>query len=68
LPADNFTTRDKVTSFAMKLGGGIDVRVNRKVDIRLVEFDYNPIFTRDFSSLPERPFQSPRKVERRTTL
>ena len=31
LPADNFTTRDKVTSFAMKLGGGIDVRVNRKV-------------------------------------
>jgi opacity protein-like surface antigen len=50
LPADNFTTRDKVTSFAMKLGGGIDVRVNHKVDIRLVEFDYNPIFTRDFNT------------------
>ena len=46
--SDNFTTKDNAKSFAMKLGGGIDVRVNRKVDIRLVEFDYNPIFTRDF--------------------
>ena len=48
--SDNFTTKDNATSFAMKLGGGIDVRVNRKVDIRLVEFDYNPIFTRDFNT------------------
>ncbi len=46
--SDNFTTKDNAKSFAMKLGGGIDVRVNRKVDVRLVEFDYNPIFTGDF--------------------
>ena len=50
LPDANFTTRDKVTSFAMKLGGGIDVRVHRRIDIRLVEVDYNPIFTRDFDT------------------
>jgi len=48
--SDNFTTKDNATSFAMKLGGGIDMRVNRKVDIRLVEFDYNPIFTRDYNT------------------
>ena len=46
--SDNFTTKDNAKSSAMKLGGGIDVRVNRKVDIRLIEFDYNPIFTGDF--------------------
>jgi Outer membrane protein beta-barrel domain len=49
VPIDNYTLRSKVTSFAMKLGGGIDVRVNRRIDLRLVEVDYNPIFTRDYS-------------------
>lgn len=48
IPLDNFTNRSKVTSFAMKLGGGLDVRLNRRVDLRLIEFDYNPIFTRDY--------------------
>jgi hypothetical protein len=32
----------------MKLGGGIDVRVHRRIDLRLIEVDYNPIFTRDY--------------------
>ena len=44
---DEFTLRDKETSFAMKLGGGIDVRVSRNVDLRLFEFNYNPIFAGD---------------------
>jgi hypothetical protein len=35
----NFTLDDRATSFAMKLGGGLD--------LRLIEFDYNPIFARD---------------------
>lgn len=47
-PPDNFTLQSKVTSFAMKFGGGIDLRVSRRIDLRLVELDYNPIFTRDF--------------------
>ena len=37
----------KDTSFAMKIGGGIDVRVSPRVDVRLIEFDYNPIFSGD---------------------
>jgi opacity protein-like surface antigen len=43
----NFTLDDRVTSFAMKFGGGIDVRVSPRVDLRIVEVNYNPIFTRD---------------------
>lgn len=49
IPVDNYTLRSKVTSFAMKLGGGIDLRLSRRIDLRLVEVDYNPIFTRDYS-------------------
>jgi hypothetical protein len=48
-PDNNSTVRDTVTSFAMKLGGGIDVRVHRRIDIRLFELDYNPIFAGDRS-------------------
>ena len=45
--AFNFQDHDSVTSFAMKLGGGIDVRAGRRIDIRVIEVDYNPIFARD---------------------
>jgi opacity protein-like surface antigen len=43
----NFTLDDNPTSFAMKLGGGLDVRLTPRVDLRVIEFDYNPIFARD---------------------
>ncbi|MFL6275030.1 MAG: outer membrane beta-barrel protein [Blastocatellia bacterium] len=43
----NFTLDDKVTSFGMKLGGGIDVRLHQRIDLRLFEIDYTPIFARD---------------------
>jgi opacity protein-like surface antigen len=43
----NFTLDDKVTSFAMKFGGGLDLRLSPRVDLRVIEVDYNPIFTRD---------------------
>ncbi len=45
--AFNFGLHDDFTAFAMKLGGGIDIRASRRVDIRVIEFDYNPIFARD---------------------
>lgn len=35
------------TSFALKAGAGIDVRVHPRVDLRIVEFNYNPIFVGD---------------------
>lgn len=37
----------KATDFAMALGGGVDIRATRRVDIRVFQFDYNPIFRRD---------------------
>jgi opacity protein-like surface antigen len=35
------------TSFALGIGGGLDVRVSPRVDIRAIQLDYNPIFTGD---------------------
>jgi hypothetical protein len=31
-------------SFAMVFGGGVDVKVHPRIDIRVIQFDYNPIF------------------------
>jgi len=46
-PQFNFTINDSVTSPALKLGGGLDIRAGKRIDIRVIELDYNPIFTRD---------------------
>jgi opacity protein-like surface antigen len=43
-PFANFTIEDRETSFAMKLGGGIDLRAGKRFDVRVIEIDYNPIF------------------------
>ena len=49
--ADSFDLNDN--SFAMKFGGGLDVRVHPRVDLRVVEFNYNPIFHGDETILGE---------------
>jgi len=51
---DTFDVSD--TNFAMKFGGGVDVRVHPRVDLRLVEFNYNPIFRGDIT-LDDEVFQ-----------
>ena len=38
---------DSATDFAMKFGGGLDWRVHKNIDIRLIQFDWNPIFRGD---------------------
>jgi hypothetical protein len=43
-PFNSFTTGGKDTSFAMKLGGGLDIRAGEHIDVRVIEFNYNPIF------------------------
>lgn len=43
----NFTLDDSVNSFAMKIGAGADLRISERVDLRLFEINYNPIFARD---------------------
>jgi hypothetical protein len=46
-PQFNFTIEDRVTSFALKLGGGLDLRMGKRIDLRVFEFDYNPVFAGD---------------------
>lgn len=38
---------DDYTAFAMALGGGLDVRATKHVDIRLFQIEYMPIFAKD---------------------
>lgn len=35
---------DSETDFAMAIGGGLDVRASRKIDVRAIQFDYLPTF------------------------
>ncbi len=37
------STNDSVR-FALALGGGLDVRVNDHLDVRVIQVDYNPVF------------------------
>jgi hypothetical protein len=46
-PQFNFAIEDRLTSFALKLGGGLDLRMGKRIDIRVFEFDYNPVFAGD---------------------
>ena len=39
-PCPNFTDTD--TGLAGAVGGGLDIRLNDKIDIRAIQFDYNP--------------------------
>lgn len=43
-PQFNFTIQDRDTRFALKVGGGLDLRAGKRIDIRLISFDYNPVF------------------------
>ncbi|MGB7924888.1 MAG: outer membrane beta-barrel protein [Pyrinomonadaceae bacterium] len=45
LTVDSFDLNDN--SFAMKVGGGLDLRVHPRVDLRLIEINYNPVFHGD---------------------
>ena len=38
------TASDSESHFAMAVGGGLDVRASKRVDIRVFQVDYNPIF------------------------
>lgn len=43
-PAGNVYTFDDATSFAFAVGGGLDVRVNKRIKVRLIQADYVPTF------------------------
>ena len=48
----NFTLNDNVTSFAMKIGAAADLRISERVDLRLFEINYNPIFAKGTRHVP----------------
>lgn len=51
-PSGSVTTLNTSNnSFAMVFGGGLDVKVHKHVDIRVFQFDYNPIFFRGNTDL-----------------
>jgi opacity protein-like surface antigen len=43
-PAGNVYTIDDATSFAMAVGGGLDVRASDHISIRIIQADYAPTF------------------------
>jgi opacity protein-like surface antigen len=43
-PLGNIYTFDDATSFAMAFGGGLDIRLNKRIDLRLIQADYTPTF------------------------
>lgn len=38
---------DSTTNLTMNLGGGLDVRLSERLDFRLVQVDYNPVFLKE---------------------
>ncbi len=46
VPTLNSSDSASSTDFALAIGGGLDVRVNNRVDLRVFQADYNPIFLR----------------------
>jgi len=43
-PSGNIFTFDDATSFAMAVGGGVDVRVSNRIAIRIIQANYIPTF------------------------
>ena len=41
-PAGNVYTIDDATGFGMALGGGLDIRTSKRIDVRLIQVDYSP--------------------------
>lgn len=44
VPSLNSSDSASSTDFALAIGGGLDVRVNKRFDLRVFQADYNPIF------------------------
>jgi opacity protein-like surface antigen len=41
-PSGTVFTFDDATAFGMALGGGLDIRTGKRIDVRLIQVDYNP--------------------------
>lgn len=50
-PSLNSTETLSSTDFALAIGGGLDIRVNDRIDLRVFQVDYNPIFLSERNEL-----------------
>ena len=46
-PSNSQLFKINSTDFAMKFGGGIDYKIHKNVDVRAIQFDWNPILRGD---------------------
>ncbi len=51
VPSLNVSDSSSSTDFALAIGGGVDVRVNKRLDLRVFQADYNPVFLRSGNEL-----------------
>ena len=42
-----FDAESKETALAVRIGGGLDLRLNDRIDLRLIEVNYAPVFAED---------------------
>jgi len=61
-----FVLKDHTTALALKIGGGIDVRISPRVDLRVIEIDYQPIFAGDRRTPVTGPFVFDQTVKGKT--
>jgi hypothetical protein len=47
IPQASYTAKDSTSSLGLKIGGGIDIRVTPRIDIRVIEVDYAPFYAKD---------------------
>jgi len=51
VPSLNVSDTSSSSAFALAIGGGVDVRVNKRVELRVFQADYNPIFLKSGNEL-----------------
>jgi opacity protein-like surface antigen len=51
VPSLNSSDTASSTDFALAIGGGLDIRVNDRIDLRVFQADYNPTFLSDRNEL-----------------
>jgi opacity protein-like surface antigen len=43
----NFVADDRTNALSVKVGGGVDVTLNDRIDLRVIEVDYHPLYAGD---------------------
>jgi opacity protein-like surface antigen len=47
--SEDFDESVSQSNFTFALGGGLDIKASKRVDVRVFQFDYNPTYIKDFT-------------------